>query len=70
VVRRDDDLVGLSRVVENESIAGAARWSLIVLVADVARSDSKLAERSGDTPREQLIEQQPDGGSPRRGAPS
>lgn len=70
MVRRDDDLVGLSRMVENESIAGAARWSLIVLVADVARSDSKLAERSGDTPREQLIEQQPDGGSPRRGATS
>lgn len=59
-------------MVENESIAGAARWSLVILVsrAIVAPSDSKLAERSGDTPREQLIEQQPDGGSPRRGTTS
>jgi hypothetical protein len=70
VVRRDDDLVGSSCVFEDGGITRAARRCLVILVADMARSYPEFAQRTRDTPREQFVEEQPDGGSPRRGATS
>ena len=70
VVRRHDYLARLLRVVQDDGITRAARWGLVALVADVTRSDTELPKRTCDTPREQFVEEQPDGGSPRRGATS
>jgi hypothetical protein len=70
VVRGDDDLVGLARVIEYDVIAGPARGCVVALVADMACSDTELPECTGDTPGEQFVEEQPDSRSPRRGATS
>ncbi len=57
-------------MIEHHGIARAPRWRLIALMADVTRSDPELAEGACKPPRKEFVEEQPDGGSPRRGATS
>jgi hypothetical protein len=70
VVRRDHHLSCLLGVVEDDVIARTARGRLVFFVANVARSYPELAKSPRDTPGEQFVEEEPDVGSPRRGATS
>jgi hypothetical protein len=70
MVRRDHHLSRLFGVVEDDAIAGTARRRLVFFVANVARSYPELAKSPRDTPGEQFVEEEPDVGSPRRGATS
>lgn len=69
MIRRHDDLIRPLGMFEDDVVAGSALWGGIAFVAYVAGVDPQLTKRRGDSPRQQLVEEQPDVSPSRRGRP-
>lgn len=68
VVRGDDDLIRLLGMSENALVAGTPGRSIVGGMSHVAGVDAERSEGGGDTPRELLVEEEPENGSCRRDA--
>lgn len=70
VVRGHHHLVGPLGMSQDHVVARTPWRCLVVFVSDMTCVDSEHPERRGDTPRQQLVEQQPDVRSTSRGSGS